>query len=96
MSQALFAKITKALDNLDAAISGVAVARSVCTQRSEWLTLRMSAYREVVRRQRILAHDLSKAAERRDYREVSRIGNLIQASSIMIKTDLGQILKSAA
>ena len=87
-------KITKALDVLDAAISAAAVAVSAAPARDEMLVKRMESYREVVRRQRVLALDLSRAKQSGDLREVSRLANLLQASSAMIKLDLSNIAES--
>ena len=94
MAAHLAEKIRKALNGLDAAIDTAALAVSASPERDEVLERRMESYREVVRRQRLLAYDLSCALRRADMREVSRLANLLQASSAMIKADLSQIAEN--
>lgn len=85
-------EVTAALDKLDAAIMRAAASCASLIKLDERLDLRMQSYREVVARQRALAAELSNAYRRRDYREVSRISQLIQASSLMIKMDATYII----
>lgn len=94
MPVALEQKITKALDTLEESIRRATEAVSECCDVDERLADRMSAYGEVVRRQRALAAELSKALARRDHREVSRLAHLLQGSSLMVKMDLEHILSS--
>jgi hypothetical protein len=94
MSVVLEQKITKALDTLEESIRRATEAVAECCDTDERLTDRMNAYGEVVRRQRALAADLSKALARRDLREVSRLAHLLQGSSLMVKMDLEHILSS--
>lgn len=94
MSISLDKKIAKALDTLEDAVRRASEAVETSCSFDERLSVRMAAYQEVVRRQRGLAADLSKALARRELREVNRLSHLLQGSSLMVKMDLEHILSS--
>ncbi len=94
MTQDLAAKIGTALDKLEAALDAATGSAGISLDHDEKLHARVEAYREVVRRQRILARDIQKAVARHDLREVSRIGTVIKQASVLMKMDLQHILSS--
>lgn len=94
MASQVAANITRALDRLEAAIIDASESVGTSIERDPSLVSRIAAYREVVKRQKLLVDDLQKASARRDFNEVRRFANLIQASSMMVKMDLNHILEA--
>ena len=94
MSQQLATKLTQALNRLDGAIESAAASAACLVNEDPRIAARLESYREVVRRQRALVSDISTAAARRDWREVARLGSLLQKASILIKLDLDHIVSS--
>ncbi|MEY4702033.1 MAG: hypothetical protein RL326_2220 [Pseudomonadota bacterium] len=62
--------------------------------RDEALCHRMESYKEVVRRQRLLVGRLERASQEGDWKEVTRLNDLVRAASLMIKMDAVHILES--
>jgi hypothetical protein len=80
------------LDRLERAVESI--VKSAEGSPDEFIASRVSAYREIVRRQRALISQLSAASLRRDFREVRRLSSLVHGSSLMIKVDVGFLLSS--
>lgn len=87
-------RMNQALNALDRAIAGALTAVRPIALGDEALSHRMESYKEVVRRQRILVAQVEQASERRDWKEVARLTDLVRTASIMIKMDAGHILES--
>jgi len=94
MAVELAKKISLAIEKLEAALDAATGSAGVSLAHDEHLTARVEAYREVARRQKLLAGDLQKAVARRDSREAMRIGKLIEKSSTLMKMDLEHIVSS--
>lgn len=94
MNSEMACKINHALEALDKAIAGASMAVRHIALRDETLSHRMESYKEVVRRQRVLVTDLERASEQRNWKEVSRLTDLVRTASLMIKMDAGHILES--
>lgn len=93
-SMNLTTKITAAIEKLEAALNSAMSSAGVSLLHDEQLSARIDSYREVARRQRLLAGDLEKAMARRDLPEVARLGKLIERSSVLMKMDLEHIVSS--
>lgn len=94
MSSELARKISLAIEKLEAALNAATGSAGISLEHDEHLSARIDAYREVVRRQKILAGDLHRAVVRRDAPEATRIGQLIEKSSMLMKMDLEHIVSS--
>jgi hypothetical protein len=94
MNSEMALKINHALDALDRAIAGASMAVRHIALRDQALSYRMESYKEVVRRQRVLVTHLERASEQRNWKEVSRLTDLVRTASLMIKMDAGHILES--
>jgi hypothetical protein len=80
------------LDRLERAVESIISSSE--GSPNEFIASRVSAYKEIVRRQRDLISQLSAASLRRDFREVKRLSSLVHGSSLMIKVDAGFLLSS--
>jgi hypothetical protein len=94
MNSEMARKINHALDALDKAIAGASTAVRHIALREEALSHRMESYKEVVRRQRILVERLERASQEGDWKEVTRLNDLVRTASLMIKMDASHILES--
>ena len=83
-----------ALTKLETAVD--AAAKSIDSAKIEDKAVldRISSYKEIIRRQHALIADMQKASAREDWKEVSRITNLVHGSSLMIKVDAGFLLSN--
>lgn len=92
MSSDLITKIVSALNELEAAITSAKASVKDVDTKDSMLQVRIASYEEILRRQRSLVHDLSVALTKQDWNEVSRLGELVRGSSLLIKVDAGFIL----
>ncbi len=83
-----------ALTKLETAVD--AAAKSIVSSKIEDKAVldRISSYKEIIRRQHALIADMQKASAREDWKEVSRITNLVHGASLMIKVDAGFLLSN--
>jgi hypothetical protein len=93
MSEEMTRNINQALDTLDKAIAGALAAVRPIAVSDQSLSHRMESYKEVVRRQRVLLVSVEQASERRDWKEVARLTDLVRTASLMIQMDAGHILE---
>lgn len=84
----------QALDKLERAIDIATMSLHNAHRADEGLLQRISSYKEILRRQRELVAEMSEASARYDWTEVSRLTNLVQGSSLLIKVDAGFILST--
>ncbi len=92
MSTDLISKIVNALDELEGALATAKDSIKTLDTEDSMLKVRIESYQEILRRQRSLVHDLSVAMHTQNWSEVSRLGELVRGSSLMIKVDAGFIL----
>ena len=92
MSSDLIAKIVNALNELESAIRSAKDSVKGVDTDDAMLMTRIESYEEILRRQRELVHELSVAMHNQDWPEVSRLGELVRGSSLLIKVDAGFIL----
>lgn len=92
MSTDLISKIVNALDELEGALGAAKSSIAAVDSEDSMLKVRIESYEEILRRQRGLVHDLSVAMTTQNWGEVSRLGELVRGSSLMIKVDAGFIL----
>ena len=92
MSQVAVVKMVTALNKLELAIDAATSALHHSRRDDDGLLNRVSAYKEILRKQRELVGELGDASARNDWEEVSRLTNLVQGSSLLIKVDAGFIL----
>jgi len=86
--------IFEALSKLESAVESAAQSMRSANVRDPAVLNRISSYREIIRRQHLLLGELTRAADRKDWKEVSRITNLVQGSSLMIKVDAGFVISN--
>jgi hypothetical protein len=86
--------IFEALSKLESAVEHAAQSLRLAKVRDPAVLDRISSYKEIIRRQHVLLGDLQRAAAREDWKEVSRITNLVQGSSLMIKVDAGFLISN--
>jgi hypothetical protein len=94
MSQVALVKMLQALDKLERAIDSATSSLRNADRHDDGLLNRISSYKEILRRQRELADQLGDASARSDWHEVSRLTNLIQGASLLVKVDAGFILST--
>lgn len=92
MSSELISKIVNALNDLETAIASAKSSVKAVDTDDSMLQARIESYEEILRRQRSLVHDLSVAMNNQDWNEVTRLGELVRGSSLLIKVDAGFIL----
>jgi chromosome segregation ATPase len=92
MSTELISKIVNALDELEGALATAKDSIKSIDTDDSMIKVRIESYQEILRRQRTLVHDLSVAMHTQNWGEVSRLGELVRGSSLMIKVDAGYIL----
>jgi hypothetical protein len=86
--------IFEALSKLEGAVEAAAQSMRSADVRDPAVLNRISSYREIIRRQHVLLGELKRAAAREDWKEVSRLTNLVQGSSLMIKVDAGFLISN--
>ena len=92
MSAEAITRMLSSLRRLDRAIGTVISSLPGRKDPNQMLTKRLSSYREIVRRQRILVDELIAATRRKEFQEVARLSNLVHQSSLMIKVDVGFVM----
>ncbi len=83
-----------ALTKLEAAVESAARSISTSGVQDKAVLARISSYREIIKRQHALIKDIERASSREDWKEVSRITNLVHGSSLMIKVDAGFLISN--
>ena len=86
--------IVEALSKLEKAVESAALSLKSANVRDPAILSRISSYKEIIRRQHALLGDLKRATAREDWKEVSRITNLVHGSSLMIKVDAGFLISN--
>jgi hypothetical protein len=81
-----------ALSKLEKAVEAAAESMRSAKVQDATMLNRIDSYKEIIRRQHSLLEDLQRASDRKDWREVSRLTNLVHGSSLMIKVDAGFLL----
>ena len=94
MSQVALLNMLQALDKLERAIDSATASLRNASRHDGGLLNRVSSYKEILRRQRELVDELHDASARSDWQEVSRLTNLVQGASLLIKVDAGFILST--
>ena len=94
MSHVALVKMLHALDKLERAIDAATSSVHNAHGADDGLLQRIASYKEILRRQRELVDQLGDASARYDWKEVSRLTNLVQGSSLLIKVDAGFILST--
>jgi len=84
----------EALSNLEKAVEAAARSMRAAKVQDRAVLNRISSYKEIIRRQHSLLADLKRASAREDWKEVSRITNLVQGASLMIKVDAGFLISN--
>ena len=82
----------EALTKLEAAVESAAKSIHTSKVQDKAIIARISSYREIIKRQHALIKDIERASAREDWKEVSRITNLVHGSSLMIKVDAGFLI----
>jgi hypothetical protein len=82
----------EALTKLEAAVEAAAQSIHKSKVQDQAILARISSYKEIIKRQHALIKDIEKASAREDWKEVSRITNLVHGSSLMIKVDAGFLI----
>ena len=94
MAARSLSSIVEALSKLERAVENAAQSMRSAKVRDPAIFDRISSYKEIIRRQHLLLGELTRAAAREDWKEVSRITNLVQGSSLMIKVDAGFLISN--
>ncbi len=81
-----------ALAKLETAVDAAAKSINASKIQDKSALDRISSYKEIIRRQHALIADIQRASAREDWKEVSRITNLVHGASLMIKVDAGFLL----
>jgi len=84
----------EALSNLEKAVEAAATSMKAAKIQDKAVLNRISSYKEIIRRQHSLLADLKRASAREDWKEVSRITNLVHGASLMIKVDAGFLISN--
>jgi hypothetical protein len=84
----------EALSNLEKTVEAAATSMKAAKVQDKAVLNRISSYKEIIRRQHSLLADLKRASAREDWKEVSRITNLVHGASLMIKVDAGFLISN--
>lgn len=82
----------EALTRLESAVESAAQSINASKVQDKAILARIASYREIIKRQHTLIKDIERASAREDWKEVSRITNLVHGSSLMIKVDAGFLI----
>lgn len=82
----------EALTKLETAVEAAAKSINASKVEDKAILARISSYKEIIKRQHALIKDIERASAREDWKEVSRITNLVHGSSLMIKVDAGFLI----
>jgi hypothetical protein len=86
--------MVRALSRLETAVEAAATSIHALKVQDTTLLMRIASYKEIIRRQHDLIAAMRQASERRDWKEVSRITNLVQGASLMIQVDAGFLVST--
>lgn len=89
MSTELVKHLTDTVDQLSVAIQRAKASIASIDTKDNSLRERLSSYEEILVRQRGLVGSLVAAMGRQEWNEVHRLGELVRASSLLIKVDAG-------
>lgn len=94
MQENIINRLFSSFDELEKAIESAKVTLNKRTSIPEDVLQRIGSYDEILRKQRTLAKTLCTSINQGDWSEVSRVVNLINGLSTLIRDDAKAILSS--